>query len=195
MDAFHEKSGEVGEGPNSNERVTPSQASEGKGSEEGVETTRVSPNNNLSHEPPSDTELAYELGWFAGIFDGEGCLTMRHCGRGIGYSPHFEITTSSEAMILKVKKIIMRLGIESGTISKKSVSVWGRRDIFRFSLSSSQAVIFVLMLLLPYLTAKQPFAQAVIELFKGRSPRSPWTDEQVKAAKEVRMIHMPNCIM
>ena len=43
------KTDEIGE----NNTTTPSQAIEGKGSMEGVETTKVSPNNNLSHELPS----------------------------------------------------------------------------------------------------------------------------------------------
>jgi hypothetical protein len=43
------KTDEIGE----NNTTTPSQAIEGRGSMEGVETTKVSPNNNLSHELPS----------------------------------------------------------------------------------------------------------------------------------------------
>jgi len=51
---FHEKSGEFGGGLRN--EIIPSQASEGNGSEEGVETTRVSPNNNLSQELPTNID-------------------------------------------------------------------------------------------------------------------------------------------
>ena len=47
-----EKAGELLETPNVKTRAISSQAIEGKGSMEGSETTRVSPNNNLSHELP-----------------------------------------------------------------------------------------------------------------------------------------------
>lgn len=47
------KSGELLETPNVKTRTISSQAIEGKGSMEGSETTRVSPNNNLLHECPT----------------------------------------------------------------------------------------------------------------------------------------------
>jgi len=46
----YEKSGEFGESPTG---ITPSQAVQGLGCTEGVETTGVSPNNNPPHEHPT----------------------------------------------------------------------------------------------------------------------------------------------
>lgn len=74
---------------------------------------------------PFDTELA----WLAGIIDGEGCFSVKR-GRGAGRSHQLwlVICNTSEAMILRVVRILDALGVKHSKIRK----VWKGEKATRY---------------------------------------------------------------
>jgi LAGLIDADG endonuclease len=112
----------------------------------------------------STTTLA-ELGWLAGIIDGEGCITIvprlrsdASC-RNHGYSMKVAVSNTDPRMILKIKSI---LGF--GSIQCKSEHRNGRCKAAYVWITSCREALVFLLVIKDHLVTKAEQAQLAIEI-------------------------------
>jgi hypothetical protein len=114
---------------------------------------------NKTFEPtmvPTETDLA----WAAGIFDGEGCVLVRHDAQSVkkGWTRHelqVSVVNTNEPMI---RKLIAMFG---GGAHVRKVKV--NRRIGMWQIYGRRAAGF-LENILPYMVAKKPEAEAALEM-------------------------------
>jgi len=124
-----------------------------------------------------------DWGWFAGILDGEGCITVlsRSHPRLGAFLPVIIVANSSLELMEKVRAISCRVDL---TISKKS-SPSGYYSIRFQKLADIKRI---LEHTLPHLTAKRPAAELMLKLVESRLKHQPssYTDEEIELVKKIR---------
>lgn len=119
-----------------------------------------------------------ELGWLAGIIDGEGYLGLRlhkdYRNKNAEYRmirPEIHITNCDEEIILKTRDIAAKIGVNAYIrASKASGKV--KRDSFRFQIKHLNKTIRLLKPLTEHLTGnKQKRAKLMIEFCESRLSR------------------------
>lgn len=109
-----------------------------------------------------------ELGWLAGIMDGEGCFGIYH-----GYQPVCQLTNTSPLIINKIEEIYKKYNIQYGRYESKGI---GRgKDNTKLAIWSRESLLNLIRLILPLLQSKQE--QAIIakkfinlRIARGRNP-------------------------
>jgi len=122
-----------------------------------------------------------ELGWLAGIIDGEGCISA-YFNKG---KVRFDVTieTVSPKMEKQIRKIYNKHDIwhsEGVAYHKNSI-----RPSLRVRVSKKHGVIKLLSLLLPYLVNKKREAKALIEWYETKDHHDASIIEELKRLKKV----------
>lgn len=127
-----------------------------------------------------------DLGWFAGIVDGEGCITIinpkHHEGKTAVYTPLIIIGSTSVELIEKVARIGCELTGSRANISHR-VNHKGFKDQYDWQVVSRMAASLAEKLL-PHLTAKLEQAKLLTDYY--HSPRrygwysSPGSEEMAR---------------
>jgi len=117
---------------------------------------------------PQVTDL--EIAWLAGIWDGEGTISVRKNIRIKQYSPRVSMVNTNAAMLSKVAQILEGLGIKfhlrekgQGGFDGSSKQCW---IISVEHLTGAQNLVSTMM---PYLTAKKPQGELLLRFVKNSS--------------------------
>ena len=125
-----------------------------------------------------------ERGWLGGIYDGDGCLTVR-CANGSDFSVHVEVNMTHRPTIERVSSL---LGINSFTSLTPTQP--RRKPIYRVIVGGENAIGLV-KALRPYLFTKARVADLIIEYsstmrdpdgspyMSGGVPREVWEKRRV----------------
>jgi len=134
-----------------------------------------------------------DVAWFAGIFDGEGSLSIPRHVKGDGFALRLEIFSSSPELLDKAMCVCEYLGVPTNDYhwEKPKKNALGNKPVKRLAVTGVANVLAVLEAILPHLTEKREFAAEAIRAFGGRVYRSPWTASQISAVKSVRQTFMP----
>lgn len=112
-----------------------------------------------------------ELGWFAGIVDGEGCITIINPGhqkkKTAVYTPLIVVGSTSVELIVKVARIGRELSGSLANVSHRNGPI-GYKDQYDWQVASRKAVLLAEKLL-PHLTAKLQQAEILVDYY--RTPR------------------------
>jgi len=115
---------------------------------------------------------AFEIGWLAGIIDGEGYMGLqkeidRRHREHIIIDSQIHITNTEEKIILKARDIMRKIGINPYIRATKQKNV--KKDIFILQIHRFAAVRKLLEVLIPYLTGtKKERAELIYEFCKLR---------------------------
>lgn len=124
-------------------------------------TDNGGPENRQSRANPED------VAWLAGVVDGEGYIGACQT-KGAPIKCDFAINNCSLDLLEKAKRIVQSLTYRSYTIHRCSDKK-GRNFVFHsFRVSDQKGIWLVCRAILPYLTAKRPQAQAMIEFCESR---------------------------
>lgn len=133
-----------------------------------------------------------DIGWLAGIIDGEGSLALAKSVRGTAYSPRLSIAASSQSLIDKFVRICRELGAPSTHTQRKIKSnKLSDKPQYQVQLCKRDELLSILRLVEPHLTEKQAFCRAILEFYEDRQPWVRWTEEDVAWLKEIRSAFMP----
>ena len=104
-----------------------------------------------------ETASESELGWLAGIIDGEGYigLIMEKQTRvnNERIVPQLHITNCDEAIVLRARDIMRKLGVNPYIRASKSKGV--KRDIYRLQTKRYAVLLRLLTILCPYMTGEK----------------------------------------
>ena len=126
--------------------------------------------NTMGNQQASATEA--ELGWLAGIIDGEGYIglqiewkTKRNQDR---IAPQIHISNCDEVIILRARDILRKIGINPYIRATKANSVI-KRDQYRLQMKRYSVILKLLNIITPYLTGeKKERAELVREFCEVR---------------------------
>jgi hypothetical protein len=138
-------------------------------------------------------ELQVDVAWLAGIFDGEGCLSMPTNGRGNGYALRFEIYNTDSSLLEKASRIISELHLPHSNKEalKSKFNSFSKKAGNRITMTQRENCIVLLEYLLPHLTGKKQVALAMVDLFKNRKKGESWTEKDLLKANAIRKKFMP----
>ena len=124
-----------------------------------------------------------DLGWLAGILDGEGSIVLGTFKRKEGYLQTYHdvrFYNSDEEVINKVVKILDMNGIKSFTSSRLQYGNLGDRQGFTVAVSNNASVVKLLEAVKEDLTCKKARAELVLRFCKLRLEHKnrPNTDEE-----------------
>ena len=110
-----------------------------------------------------------ELGWLAGILDGEGCICGCWSNRrnGIGGNVYVEVRVEScsVAMIVKVAMICADIGVHTA-VENDRFQKGATRTSHRVLVSRREDVLKLLRTIRPYLVVKQAEANVAVEFYE-----------------------------
>ena len=108
-----------------------------------------------------------DLHWFAGIFDGEGCLSI---GRAKYYylMPRACLTNTSEILIDKAKTILNKVGIPYGVDSCSNRSKLSNKTVHQININTLPNTKKFLDVFEPYLRVKTAEAKIIRAYIESR---------------------------
>ena len=115
---------------------------------------------------------AFEVGWLAGIIDGEGYVGLqkeydRRAGVHIRIDPQIHITNCDESIVLKARDIMRKIEVNPYIRATKSKGV--KKDIFILQIHRLAPIARLLDVVIPYMTGtKRERAILVCEFCKLR---------------------------
>lgn len=144
-----------------------------------------------------------ELAWLAGIIDGEGTINIvkkpdrkRKDGtRRYNYWTLLQLSNTNEILIMKVIEIMKKLGTNPYIWEKAETEKW--KKSYQLSLQRMTKVKKILDQIKPYLIAKKPQAEIVLNFInsrlskfqKGRGRYNPYTEEEIKWIEEIKKLN------
>jgi len=105
--------------------------------------------------------IEHELAYFAGFFDGEGCVGIKKpSNRRNCHAPYISVSQVRPEVLLKLKAAF------GGNV--RFASKCGKNGIWCWQVVGMKRVLEFLRLIEPYLIVKKAEAQVVVEAFKSR---------------------------
>jgi hypothetical protein len=105
--------------------------------------------------------LETDKAWFAGIIDGEGCISIFK--RGTVFTPSVKIANTNELLINKCKQVLEEAGIEYYIRYSDRGDRKNAKPAWELSMEARPRVIATLNLILPYLVSKREQAKLVLD--------------------------------
>lgn len=144
----------------------------------------------------------FELGWLAGLMDGEGCITMTR-NNGKNLMPMVQVTNTNLDLMEKAKEIMELLaGREINIHSQNMRGKRGYRNCYYIAVRNQLGVSRILTALLPHLVAKKVQAELVLEFVNSRiaTPRRsrfgarggqhrPYSDYELELLEQVQHLN------
>lgn len=124
-----------------------------------------------------------ELGWFAGILEGEGSISMNvrrkkwNGWNGIGVDLHLQVVNSDSAIIKKAKDILLKLGIEPHLYERENVPIYKKdgncyhnptKTLISLSISKMSKIHSILTLIEPFMAGEKKTRASLIREFIDR---------------------------
>ena len=146
-----------------------------------------------------DIERA-DIGYLAGIIDGEGCLSIAVAKREdsafkLNIKPILNITNTDRKLIEAVQTILGKLGIKN-RVSRYHAAPNRRSDGYRIHVTSPEELARILPVLIPYLISKRRRAELILayvlkrrrklRMFKSGSKQSRYGPEEFSMAERIR---------
>jgi hypothetical protein len=129
----------------------------------------------------------FELGWLAGIIDGEGSITV--CKRGSTYVPTIKMSNTSKVLVEKYCDILDGLDItyKCYGIQKKG----NRKYQWEVCIDGRPRVYKAMSIVQHLLIAKQKQAVKVVEWIESRGLdlRGSYTEHQLNIIKDIRQLN------
>ena len=93
-----------------------------------------------------------ELGWIAGLIEGEGSFSIKKGRRKHGYSyrPLIQLASTDEDVINRLQTLV-----PAGSICKPTRLTKGGKQVYKWALSNSEAVFDLLVLLFPLMSGRR----------------------------------------
>lgn len=128
-----------------------------------------------------------ELGWLAGIIDGEGSISV--VKRGPTYVPQVRMANTSKKLVDKYCEILDKLEISYHCYGKQKEG--NRKYQWDVAVTGRPRVLKFLSLIQDLLIAKQKQAEKVCEWIESRGLdlRGPYTDQQLQIINDIRQLN------
>lgn len=130
-----------------------------------------------------------ELGWLAGILDGEGSLAISINSTHRSIYPVITVTSVGREIIDKCEVIAIKMGAEYTV--KHEIPHKGREltphSLFR--IATARRLKYFLPIIQPYLTVKKPHARIILEFCDSRLSLPygyPYTEKELQLFYEIR---------
>jgi len=141
--------------------------------------------------------LDCDIGWLAGMIDGDGCIHIHYQtrrGNKLQYQPKTMIANRDICVIDRVRAVLVRLGIGSYTQERKTAK---GNPIFNIYISGFKRCKKLLPLIIPHLSSyKRERALTVLAFIAYRESlpncKSPYSDVEHKLYERVKAITVDN---
>lgn len=115
-----------------------------------------------------------EIGWLAGVIDGEGSLTLARRSDSHAYHAWLTITNTYLPLLERAMSICRRLGAERVYLHNNDnrhlkAGAAQKRPCYRIYVGTLPGICLILRAVLPQLTAKRVQADLILEYAAGRS--------------------------
>jgi len=140
-----------------------------------------------SGDNQQETVSETEMGWLAGIIDGEGCIHIDIDPKG-GAHPYLTITNTDSKITDKASDIWHRLGIGCRT-STRSNRGKGWNDAIDVMVIGYKRLKPALIAIMPYLVGKADEALLLYEFVESRLEKSLHTYNMRYSQEEMDLIH------
>ncbi len=129
----------------------------------------------------------FELGWLAGIIDGEGSITI--CKRGQTFVPTIKMANTSKVLVDKYCELLDKLDISYQCYGRQKEG--NRKYQWDVCIDSRPRVYKALSAIQDLLIAKQKQATKVVEWIESRGLdlRGPYTEDQLNMIKNIRELN------
>lgn len=129
----------------------------------------------------------FELGWLAGIIDGEGSITV--CKRGPTYVPTIKMANTSKVLVDKYCELLDKLDISYQCYGRHKQG--NRKYQWDVCIDGRPRVYKALSAIQDLLIAKQKQAAKAVEWIESRGLdlRGPYTEEQLDIIKNIRQLN------
>jgi hypothetical protein len=140
-----------------------------------------------------------ELGFLAGLVEGEGTVGITKCGTRL-YPYVYILANTDMTLIDHTHTIVERAGFLASKllVHSQSEKAKGRRPVATISMHGFQPSLAILRALTPYLVGKRRRAELVMEFCETRiglwetgahGQRTPYTEREWEIAREVRTLN------
>jgi len=102
-----------------------------------------------------------EIGWAAGIIDGEGCVTLRDQHQEHQLQGYILVGNTDYDLLRKFTEVLCKWGVHFGYQLVRQKKRWA--PCVRVQITRTNSVVRLLEIVLPYLTAKKRYAELVLE--------------------------------
>ena len=128
-----------------------------------------------------------ELGWLAGILDGEGSITI--VKRGTTFVPTIKMANTSKKLVDKYCEILDKLDISYKCYGRQKEG--NRKYQWEVCVDGRPRVMKALLIIQDALIAKQTQATKVTQWIESRglNLRGPYTEEQLQIIEDVRSLN------
>lgn len=140
-----------------------------------------------------ERSLESNLSWFAGVFDGEGCISIVLNNTVLQLQPRIRLTNTSSLLIEEAMTVLDSIDIPykvRRSDSKKKVI--GKRTVFSIDIFGVARIKKFLEQVGPYLRAKKMDAQLALNFVNSRltNPQNnPYTTEEIEYFLSLREFH------
>lgn len=93
-----------------------------------------------------------EIGWIAGLIEGEGSFSIKKSKRKHGYSctPMVQLASTDKDVVDRLQTLV-----PAGSVCEPTRLTKGGKQVYKWSLSSSDAVLDLLILLFPLMSGRR----------------------------------------
>lgn len=128
-----------------------------------------------------------ELGWFVGIIDGEGSITIRK--QGPTFTPTIKMCNTSKKLIDKYCELLDKMEVSYHCYGRQKDG--DRKYQWEVSVNGRPRVLKLLLLIADSLVSKQQQAFKVLEWIESRGLdlRGKYTEEQIKLISDIRNLN------
>ena len=136
-----------------------------------------------------------EIAWLAGIWDGEGTISVRHNTKIHQFSPRMHIVNTNSQIVLKSLKILEKIGATPYLREKGKGGFDGsKKQCWILGVDTLAKSKIILEKLLPYLVGKKPQAEILLRFVNSRLKRynkhnknkdNAYTEEDLKNIKKL----------
>lgn len=140
-----------------------------------------------------------ELAWLAGIWDGEGTISIRRNVKINQFSPRVHMVNTNSHMIEKVVEILRKIGVEPYVREVSRGTFEGsRKQMWAVGVDTLSKSKIILDSFFPYLVAKKPQAKLLLQFVNSRLTRfdrrkSNWSKsylkEDIEAIKKIYLLN------
>ena len=133
----------------------------------------------------------YELGWLAGVWDGEGSIMIQRYPKKKGYTYVSAISVANTSDVFAAKvielldKVDIRLGIHERTFKEHEC----RKTLYQLKTVKQATCQKFCVLLLPYLVSKKAQAKLMMRFLSARKENHFQGEEEAELFKEVKSLN------
>lgn len=128
-----------------------------------------------------------ELGWFVGIIDGEGSISIRKQGQT--FTPTIKMSNTSKKLIDKYCELLDKMEVSYHCYGRQKEG--DRKYQWEVSVNGRPRVLKLLLLIVDSLVSKQQQANKVLEWIESRGLdlRGKYTENQLKIISDIRILN------